>query len=222
MEPDNKYSITPVKLPTPKLPPVSLCKHKFSCPENALRSLIEWLGKGYILKTVINLLYEIILKRGYRRPANILKQIFTLDAVRFAGFIGGMNFLYKATLCILRKLRGKDDGLNATLAGFVGGMAVLIDNPSRRENFALYSIARFFDIMLKIGAKRGKVPDPVQIWRGCFMVCIVFMAYAFAVEIDTLLPSYSKFLKDLYGASHAELSVMQEWRNEIKTRYPLK
>lgn len=222
MESEDKYSITPVKLPAQKLPPTSLCKHRLSCPENAVRGLVEWISKGYILKTVINLLYEIILKRGYKRPANILKQIFTIDALRFSGFIGGMNFLYKATLCLLRKTRGKDDGLNASIAGFVGGMAVLIDNRNRRENFALYSVARFFDIMLKIGAARGKVPDPVQIWRACFLVCMVFMAYAYAVEIDTLLPSYAKFLKDIYGASPAELAVMTEWRNEIKARLPLK
>jgi hypothetical protein len=101
-------------------------------------------------------------------------------------------------------------------------MAVLADTRSRRESFALYSIARFLDIMLKIGASRGKAPDPVEFWRAGFMVCIIFMAYAYTVEIDTLLPSYAKWLKELYGASPAELGVMEEWRKDIKTRYPLK
>lgn len=222
MDLDNKYSITPAKQPAQKSAPTKLCKHRYSCPENAVRGLVEWVGKGYLLKTVINLIYELVLKRGYKRPGNLIKQIFTLDALRFAGFIGGMNFLYKATLCLLRKIRGKDDGLNASIAGFVGGMAVLVDTRSRRESFALYSIARFLDIMLKIGANRGKVPDPIEFWRAGFLVSIIFMAYAYTCEIDTLLPSYAKWLKELYAASPAELKVMEEWRKDIQTRYPLK
>jgi hypothetical protein len=60
-----------------------------------------------------------------------------------------MNALYKGVLCIMRR-HSKNEGLNAFLAGFVAGFAMLIDESSRRIWLALYALARSGECIMNL------------------------------------------------------------------------
>ncbi len=41
-------------------------------------------------------------------------------------FLGLQSFIFKIALCILRRLRGKDDGINSFISGCLSGMSILL------------------------------------------------------------------------------------------------
>ena len=41
-------------------------------------------------------------------------------------FLGLQSFIYKIVLCILRRVRGKDDGINSFLSGCISGLSILL------------------------------------------------------------------------------------------------
>lgn len=63
-----------------------------------------------------------------RRPEK-LKEAVTKDPVEFALFLGTLSGGYKAVHLILRTLRGKDDGWNSFIAGFISGGAMYVPRP---------------------------------------------------------------------------------------------
>lgn len=75
-----------------------------------------------------------------------LSKISLKDQLRFPAFLAIFAFIYKITLCTLRRLRGKEDGINSFVSGFLGGLAILVNNDANtRKMFALYLLCRAYD-----------------------------------------------------------------------------
>ena len=49
------------------------------------------------------------------------------DNIRFALFVGLLSGIYKAALCVLRRIF-KDDRIATAMAGFVAGAAAFVEN----------------------------------------------------------------------------------------------
>jgi len=63
------------------------------------------------------------------------------DSFRFALFASLLCAIYKAVLCIMRRFSG-DDKINATVAGVLSALSILIDNKNRRVFLALVIFSR--------------------------------------------------------------------------------
>jgi hypothetical protein len=80
--------------------------------------------------------------------------------------------LFKITLCVLRRLRGKDDGLNSFLSGFIGGLAVLVNSdPDTRKIFALYLLSRAYDCGYQT-LERNKVIPSIPQFHVVFVIAV--------------------------------------------------
>ncbi len=64
-----------------------------------------------------------------------------LDSVRFALFIACMNSIYKGVLCFMRRF-SKNEKMNSFVAGFLAGIAIIIDHKDRRLLIALMFLSR--------------------------------------------------------------------------------
>jgi hypothetical protein len=73
------------------------------------------------------------------------------DSIRFALFVACMNSIYKGVLCFLRRF-SDNDKKNAFIAGFMCGLAIIIDAKDRRIFIALilFSRALVRDILIDI------------------------------------------------------------------------
>jgi hypothetical protein len=77
-------------------------------------------------------------------------------------FLSAFAFVAKLILCILRRFRGKDDGINGFLSGFLAGITILINNdPGTRKMFALYLLSRAYSSTHNVLEDRG-LP---KIWK---------------------------------------------------------
>mmetsp|Transcript_38627 Transcript_38627/g.61929 ORF Transcript_38627/g.61929 Transcript_38627/m.61929 type:complete len:340 (+) Transcript_38627:111-1130(+) len=120
-----------------------VCPHKYSCAQNAFyKGLFRSFAAGFIFKAMLNFLSAALSGKLGRKGRTLADIFWSQDSLRFGQFIGVMSFLFKAVLCTLRRLTKRNDPKFHAIAGFVSGIAVLLDNPSRRGNIALYCIIR--------------------------------------------------------------------------------
>ncbi len=94
-------------------------------------------------------------------------------------FLGLQSFIYKIVLCIMRRLRGKEDGINSFVSGCLSGLSVLIyrNDQNTKKLIALYMMIRVFRIVLDIFDSKGKVTEE-GIHQG-FLAWLVFMSFIF-------------------------------------------
>ncbi len=85
------------------------------------------------------------------------------------------NAAYKMTLCLMRRLYGKDDKVNAPVAGFISAFAMMIDAGHRRELIAVLTMSRAIENFINLCEDRGIVPTLKQrdliLWMlaNCFI-----------------------------------------------------
>ena len=98
------------------------CKHKSpDCFSNAVQGLLVNVKYGLIIRGAVTLLQLIF------RKVKVHK-ISLVDQMRFPAFLALFAFLSKLVLCLMRRLRNKEDGINSFAAGFLGGLAILVQN----------------------------------------------------------------------------------------------
>jgi hypothetical protein len=64
-----------------------------------------------------------------------------MDSARFALFVALMNCVYKGALCLMRRF-SKNEKRNAFVAGFLAGLAIIVDHKDRRLLIALIFFSR--------------------------------------------------------------------------------
>ncbi|CAG9323645.1 unnamed protein product [Blepharisma stoltei] len=198
-----------------------LCKHEGPCWENAFKGFIKAFLQSLAAKSMISLIFNFILEKGYKHPMKSLMKIFSIDTLRFVGFASFMNILYKGTLCILRHYRKKEDSFNYFVSGCVSGLSVFVEDPGRRETWALYFFARFVDIVLRVNGKKYNI-DINRVEVGIFMITVCFMVYCYGAEKDNMLKSYYNFLDLLFQPSRIEKFCLNLWSKQNAEKMPLK
>ena len=102
----------------------SQCKHKFGCYENVIFGFYKMLIKSFAIKVLINNIFYI----GNRKK--LVQNLFSLksfkDNARFAIFAALVVGVYKAMLCILRRVF-KNEKLATSLAGFFAGLTAVVE-----------------------------------------------------------------------------------------------
>lgn len=199
-----------------------LCNHEGGCVQNALKGLAKALVQGFLAKSCIHFLLNVLLRKGFLKPLPALKGFFSLDALKFTAFAGCLNFFFKSSLCTLRHFRGKEDGWNYIIAGGISGLSIVLEDKERRETWSLYFAARLIDILLRGASKRtgGWNVNKIEVYM--FMFMIFFLVWSYGAEKDNLIKSYFKFLDMLYHPSPVERKIMNEWSKANAIRYPLK
>ncbi|XP_050513327.1 transmembrane protein 135-like isoform X2 [Diabrotica virgifera virgifera] len=170
------------------------CQHPFSCLyytiEGAGRMFSLGLGLQVTLKLVLNL------KRVLQSPQNIKSILFRKETFNLAMFLGLYNGVFRACLCILRRVRGGDSPVHALPAGILAGMAFSRYPDSTVSLYVLWKVAQ---ITYNLGIDKGilpKVPGFTE-FLYCFSTAVLF--HAAILEPTNLRPSYWKFLHSISG-----------------------
>lgn len=120
-------------------------------------------------------------------------------------FLSAFAFLAKLVLCVLRRLRGKDDGINGFLSGFIAGVSLLINNDKgTRKMFALYLLSRAYGASHAVAEERG-LPKICKEQHMIFIVGLnVFFIWLYFCEYNSNVPtSFWAALNNLYTAHKA-------------------
>jgi len=102
-----------------------------------------------------------------------VKKIFKLltsrqkikDSCKFSLFVALFGFVYKACLCLFRRIalkfcgtEAETDRLAAPLAGFVAGFTLSLDSPFRRQFVAVLALSRFIETSLNLAEGHETIP----------------------------------------------------------------
>ena len=104
-------------------------------------------------------------------------------------------------LCILRRLRDKDDdGINSFISGFLGGLSLLVHNDKEtRKMYALYLIARAYDAGYHSLEEKKIIPS---ISNGALIFCLIVniqFIYIYFCHREWLPRSTYTILHFMYG-----------------------
>jgi hypothetical protein len=123
-----------------------------------------------------------VLKRQ-SKFSNVLKSFFTLKRLSFSLSVGVFSGVYKLLLCVLRRLRGKDDFWNTILSSSLASFAILLDREeSRRMNFIYIILCRSFENSKNIVCSKTKrrAISKFEVLILCLMG--IFMWYFYSID----------------------------------------
>ncbi|KAJ2455881.1 hypothetical protein EV183_000497 [Coemansia sp. RSA 2336] len=144
----------------------SIHHHHLACgilhPETAYCSrgvaLAFMRGFPFAMKMYVpfNIAIQLIFKRGLvlKNPLNILAKIMKSSA-RSSLFFSLMAVAITQGPCIFRALLGRDTPAGYIVGGILGGLAVLVELPSRRIELGMYCFLRGLQMAWDVGVKRG-------------------------------------------------------------------
>ncbi|KAK5582356.1 hypothetical protein RB653_003939 [Dictyostelium firmibasis] len=174
-----------------------ICKHRDHCVISTLKTLIRGFAIGYGLRAGIALLTGLVLRKLYRNPRKLINQsILHKDPIGFGLFLGFYTGGFKGINCLLRAIRGKEDGLNSIIAGFIAGSSMMF---SKSTEMALYLFARALESLFNAAVKRGYLKSYKHGDSVLFCLCTTILFHGFVWEPTAVRPSYMKFISKVAG-----------------------
>ncbi|CAG9821510.1 unnamed protein product [Phaedon cochleariae] len=170
------------------------CPHPFSC----LYYTIQGAGKMFSVGLAIQISLKLVLnmKRAFNSPSSFRTLIFRKETLNLAAFLGAYSGLFRATLCILRRITGKDSPVHALPAGLLAGIAFQRYPDSTVSLYVLWKMAQ---ISYNLGIEKGYVPKVPGFTEFLYCLSTAILFHAAIIEPDNLRPSYFKFLHSNSG-----------------------
>lgn len=143
-------------LPEALLNKSGACQHHNGCFENTIRKC----SKNFLIGFGIQLLFKnlMLLIKPAKLLRNLKKKSTLQDCTRFGLFLMFFNAAYKLTLCLMRRLFGSTDKVNAPVAGFISAFAMTIDAGHRRELITVLTMSRAIENGINLCEEKGVIP----------------------------------------------------------------
>eukprot|EP01118_Nematostelium_gracile_P013871 TRINITY_DN5292_c0_g1_i1.p1 TRINITY_DN5292_c0_g1~~TRINITY_DN5292_c0_g1_i1.p1 ORF type:complete len:476 (+),score=76.03 TRINITY_DN5292_c0_g1_i1:168-1430(+) len=182
--------------PISEPPKHQLCKHQWSCRAYALVGFMKSFSLGFLIRLALKLAPLFLNPKKLIKKPSIL-----LDAniLRLGLFLGLMNGISRSSICILRALRGKDDGLNALFSGYLAGFSFLLNGSTEVAMYVASKAAESLYYHLVNLGYLFKLPygEVLAFAASCG---VMFVASVF--EPHNIRPSYIKFLTRASGGRY--------------------
>lgn len=124
--------------------------------------------------------------------------------MKFPAFLSLFAFISKIVLCLMRRIRGKEDGLNSFVSGFLAGFSLLVNNDqSTRQMFALYLASRAYDASYNTLDKRGLTPKMANQHLIITAIVSVQWIYVYFAHRDWFHTSYYAILNNFFAIHKA-------------------
>ncbi|KAJ8968444.1 hypothetical protein NQ314_002303 [Rhamnusium bicolor] len=177
------------------------CPHPFSC----LYYTMQGAGKMFSIGLGIQISLKLVLniKRIIQSPGTLKTLLFKKESLNLASFLGAYSGLFRASLCILRRLTGKDNPSHALPAGLLAGIA-FTRYPD--TTVALYVMWKAAQITYNLGTDKGIFPRVPGFTEFLYSFSTAILFHAAILEPTNLRPSYWKFLHSISGGRIACLS----------------
>jgi hypothetical protein len=110
----------------------------------------------------------------------------------------------------MRRIRGKEDGLNAVIAGMVAGLAMIIDGGRRRKLILMAFLVRAVDCLVTLLDKKGIIKKIKHFEVYLFGPMISFLVYLYFYEKAVFPPGIDRAFKATARPTPQELALGSE------------
>jgi len=187
--------------PISEPPKHQLCHHSWSCRAYVLVGFMKSFSLGVLVRAALVILPLVMspvkLLHALKKP-KVLSSIFKLGL-----FLGIMSGGSRAVTCSLRATRGKEDGLNQFLGGFIAGFAFLLNGSTEIAMYVASKAAEstFYHLVNCGWLKSLPYGEVVAFALSCG---ILFNNALY--EPHNVRPSYIKFLTRASGGKYAAIA----------------
>jgi hypothetical protein len=171
---------------------------------HGVRRFLNAFVLGYTSRTLLSIFVRVfsIMRSKNKNMSlnNILGEknlIVREEAVRLGLFFGSMSGGYAFVKDILEKIRGREDGYNALIAGGISGLSLLTQDPESWRTISLYIFARLIQSVYLALKNRGHFKFTDKFTHGdtvLFALASAQVMYAYVMRPQTLPKSYFDFI----------------------------
>ncbi|KAJ2360595.1 hypothetical protein H4S01_005663, partial [Coemansia sp. RSA 2610] len=131
--------------------------HTVHCTVGGAAAFFRGLPFAMKMYVPFNTAVQLLFKRtqALRDPLGLIVKILQSSA-RSSAFFVLMTTCVTQAPCLLRALLGRDTRAGYILGGILGGLAVLIEMPSRRVELGMYCFLRGLQMLWDVGLKQGR------------------------------------------------------------------
>eukprot|EP00070_Physeter_catodon_P049887 XP_028356781.1 transmembrane protein 135 isoform X3 [Physeter catodon] len=166
------------------------CKHyEDNCISYCIKGFIRMFSVGYLIQCCLRI--PSAFRHLFTQPSRLLSLFYNKENFQLGAFLGSFVSIYKGTSCFLRWVRNLDDELHAIIAGFLAGISMMF---YKSTTISMYLASKLVETMYFKGIEAGKVPYFPHADTIIYSISTAICFQAAVMEVQTLRPSYWKFL----------------------------
>ncbi|XP_038266559.1 transmembrane protein 135 isoform X2 [Dermochelys coriacea] len=166
------------------------CKHyEDNCISYCIKGFIRMFSVGYLIQCCLRI--PSAFRHLFTKPSRLLSLFYNKENFQLGAFLGSFVSIYKGTSCFLRWVRNLDDELHALIAGSLAGVSMMF---YKSTTISMYLASKLVETMYFKGIEAGKVPYFPHADSIIYAISTAICFQAAVMEVQTLRPSYWKFL----------------------------
>ncbi|XP_029458143.1 transmembrane protein 135 isoform X2 [Rhinatrema bivittatum] len=166
------------------------CKHyEDNCISYCIKGFIRMFSVGYLIQCCLRI--PSAFRHLFTKPSRLLSLFYNKENFQLGAFLGSFVSIYKGTSCLLRWIRNLDDELHAIIAGSLAGVSMMF---YKSTTISMYLASKLVETMYFKGIEAGKFPYFPHADSIIYTVSTAICFQAAVMEVQTLRPSYWKFL----------------------------
>ncbi|XP_050611813.1 transmembrane protein 135 isoform X2 [Macaca thibetana thibetana] len=178
------------------------CKHyEDNCISYCIKGFIRMFSVGYLIQCCLRI--PSAFRHLFTKPSRLLSLFYNKENFQLGAFLGSFVSIYKGTSCFLRWIRNLDDELHAIIAGFLAGISMMF---YKSTTISMYLASKLVETMYFKGIEAGKVPYFPHADTIIYSISTAICFQAAVMEVQTLRPSYWKFLLRLTKGKFAVMN----------------
>ncbi|XP_011840292.1 PREDICTED: transmembrane protein 135 [Mandrillus leucophaeus] len=178
------------------------CKHyEDNCISYCIKGFIRMFSVGYLIQCCLRI--PSAFRHLFTQPSRLLSLFYNKENFQLGAFLGSFVSIYKGTSCFLRWIRNLDDELHAIIAGFLAGISMMF---YKSTTISMYLASKLVETMYFKGIEAGKLPYFPHADTIIYSISTAICFQAAVMEVQTLRPSYWKFLLRLTKGKFAVMN----------------
>ncbi|XP_035121187.1 transmembrane protein 135 isoform X3 [Callithrix jacchus] len=178
------------------------CKHyEDNCISYCIKGFIRMFSVGYLIQCCLRI--PSAFRHLFTQPSRLISLFYNKENFQLGAFLGSFVSIYKGTSCFLRWIRNLDDELHAIIAGFLAGISMMF---YKSTTISMYLASKLVETMYFKGIEAGKVPYFPHADTIIYSISTAICFQAAVMEVQTLRPSYWKFLLRLTKGKFAVMN----------------
>ena len=173
----------------------ALCKHKGSCLINALKGYLRGALIGLGIRTIIAIIFGLLKRTIFKNPMVLLK-IFAKENMRLVYFLSGMIGVHRSVLCLMRRYTNNEK-VSSFVAGFFGGLPLILEDADSRITYGLYILVRGLDALCKFLVSTGKVPKVPYLLEILYILSMTILVDSKAHNPECLNKGFSSMVNKM-------------------------
>ncbi|GAB5577327.1 transmembrane protein 135 isoform X1 [Prionailurus iriomotensis] len=165
------------------------------------RGFIRMFSVGYLIQCCLRI--PSAFRHLFTQPSRLFSLFYNKENFQLGAFLGSFVSIYKGTSCFLRWVRNLDDELHAIIAGFLAGVSMMF---YKSTTISMYLASKLVETMYFKGIEAGKVPYFPHADTIIYSISTAICFQAAVMEVQTLRPSYWKFLLRLTKGKFAVMN----------------